>query len=449
VGARQRAQRDAHLVDEMGQSEVLRAATDAAVAAKITSSDISGATADVDALLDQARNLQEQNNLALAVAAAARAEATCRQLLPNDLLRLVRVRAFLASSLALLGRPDGIQPLQEGIARLVAAVGKDNVYVWLDEQALALALVAVRRKDEGGALYESIAADTSRVLGKDSPFALIARINVIRWYTQVGKSRQAIALGRQAIEPCQKTFGPHSSFCVSLLFSLGIAQLQEGNLAAARAATTKALVEDVRLNGLGGSNMIVSQHYAPAQERTEALQELSLLAHIDLGPGKHDEVKQYETVLRERERVLGSNAMPTLRFALEVAAVELRAGRYDAASRRFFDVHRRVDATYGAYSPLANEVAMAVATQLVAAGRFKEIEPLVEETRARVWATVGSRSEMGVLARFNEGLVKARLGQPDAAGILAEAVASAEATLDPASPVVAAMRQQVGMLSHP
>ena len=442
VGARQRAQRFSDLLGEMAEEENASSHTGNMVAsAKLGSAEVTRATVDVDALLTQATNLRAQSNYPAAVATAAQAEAMCRQLLPNDVLRLVRARAVLAATLATMGRPDGIPALQEGIASLSAALGKDNPQVLSNQETLAQALATLGRKDEAIAIFEAVAADATR-LYKDKGFALVARSNLVTWYTQVGQSRRAIALGRQTLEPCRKELGPHSTFCLQIMRAIATGEYLVGNMAAAREAATHAFDEDTRLYGMGGSNLIVPRHYAPLEERSTALQMLSLLARIDLGPGNHDTVEDLVALLHERERAFGRSAMPTLRLQLQLVQAELQAGKKDQAAKQFLDLHRRVDAAYGAYSPMALEVAMAAETALAAQGRFKEVEGLVSETSVRARSAMGAASEEAITALFNEGFVKTRLGRPEGPGLMRQAAAQAAATMGAASPLAAGMQKQ-------
>jgi hypothetical protein len=110
-------------------------------------------------------------------------------------------------------------------------------------------------------------------------------------------------------------------------------------------------------------------------------------------------------------------------------------------------MHRRADAAYGAYAPLALQVSMAASTAMASAGRFKEIEALVIETSKRVRDALGATSEAAIGARFNEGYVKAHLGRPDGVAVMREAAARAATTMGATNPLAVGMQAQVDAMS--
>jgi CHAT domain-containing protein/tetratricopeptide (TPR) repeat protein len=448
VGARLRARRFDEELDRMaGNANPAYRDAWSAGATKLHETQATGDTADVDALITLAHELMGQGNFPAAIEKAGKAEATCLQLLPDDPLRLVHARAVLAMAKAALGQADGIVPLEEGLSSLSAALGKDNPQVIQNREALVGALGALGRSDDAIVQQEAIVADLSRLFGKDSSRAIAARASLIFRYSRSGRLEEAIALSQHALEPCRRELGPHSSSCNQIVEATSTAQFLAGNMPAMRESARRALAEEIRMRGVGGSNMIVPLHYSPLPERTTVRELIGRLAQADLGPGKHDMPAQVEANLRVYEQTFGPDALPTLRYALQLAALEMQAGKKDVATRRYLDLHRRADAGFGAYSPLALEVAMAAETALFSAGRLADIEALVQETSVRARSVLGATSEISIVARFNEGGVKARLGRPDGLGIMREAAAQAMAVLGPTSPVTASLSQQVAAMT--
>jgi MYXO-CTERM domain-containing protein len=446
VEAHHRAQSYEEMLMQLAETEngALMAAS-AKSASVTTDSDTKGAI-DVDAQVNQAQTSLQQGDYPSAAAAATSAEALCRQVLPRDVVRQARAHSLVGLALASSGHAEGLPMLESAITTMSEAVGKDHPEVLILRASLANALLYLGKNPEAISVLEAVVADSAKRFGKDSAFELKSRANLVILYSKAGRPRDAIALGQLTLEPCRRELGAHSAFCLHLMSGIAIGQYQAGNMPAARETATRALAEQIRTTGVGGSNVLTPSHY-PAAPVDPAVDELlNLLVGIDLGPGAHDAVQTMRSRAKVYARALGQDDLATVRVDVVVAQLDLRSTKPEVGARKLVDLHHRVDTVYGAYSPVALDLAALAAGGLLAAGKAEEAEPLAVETSRRVRLVMGAGSEQGITALFTEGMVKVRLHRPDGVALVQEAAARS-AALGPANPLAAQLQQAAAALA--
>jgi tetratricopeptide (TPR) repeat protein len=285
---------------------------------------------------DDHRTLSARTDLAAALADAGRWDEAiaCYEKVARDMERTLgtddpsTVHARVGLATALLGRSsdEAIAVFETLVDRDARVLGADHPDTLNMRDFLIDALLIAGKVDQAIALGKELLTDEERVLGREHPITFRTRASFSRALVDAGRHDEAVASYELLIADMERALGPLHPHTVRARHELGRAVSAAGNVETNIAIENLALADLDLLRYLREEWNVLSLN----ERDTWAQYFRDFLDFAELeGLTLNEEIATYESLVADRERLLGRHHPRTLETRKDLSLTLLCAGRRD------------------------------------------------------------------------------------------------------------------------
>jgi tetratricopeptide (TPR) repeat protein/predicted Ser/Thr protein kinase len=270
-----------------------------------------------------------------------------------------RVMVTLGKVYTGLGLYKDAEPLLvRGLETYRRVLGRDSPEALLALNALADVYWFENRLADAEPLYLQLVESRRRVLGPEARDTLHAQYDLASLYGMQKRDAEMEALSQRTLEAQRRLFGPDDSDTMATMGNLGVVYHRQGRFQEAARINEAVLESNRRLLGADNPKTLVILHN---------------LAGTYEDMGRLDEAeKLYRDVIELRRRVIGESHPRTITSMRMLGSLYLESKRFDEAETLLLSAHSSAARAMGEHDAVVQRVAKELTKLYDAWGRPKE-----------------------------------------------------------------------------